>query len=184
MRNDAAIEVVQRWLDSVVVELNLCPFAGRELEKGRVRFAVTEARTVEQLLMSLEAELNLLGRDESIETTLLIHPRVLADFLDYNQFLEVVDALLAEMQLEGVYQVASFHPDYQFGGTNADDAENYTNRSPFPMLHILREDSVERAIAAHPDVNAIPGRNIETMNRLGRKRLNEMLLACYAGLEK
>ena len=131
--------------------------------------------------MSLESELNLLGRDESIETTLLIHPEVLADFFEYNQFLEIVDALLVEKQLEGIYQVASFHPDYQFGGTAAEDAENFTNRSPYPMLHILREESLERAIAAYPDVEQIPSGNIECMNRIGRDRLHELLIACYAG---
>lgn len=183
MKNQQAITAVQHWLDSVVVELNLCPFAARELQKGSVRFAVSEARTEEQLLMSLEAELNLLGRDDSIETTLLIHPAVLADFFDYNQFLDVVDALLVEKQLEGVFQVASFHPDYQFGGTDADDAENYTNRSPYPMLHILREESVARAIAAYPDVEQVPARNVACMNRIGQERLREMLLASLANAD-
>lgn len=182
MRDQNVIAEIQHWLDTVVVEFNLCPFASRELQKGSVRFAVTAARTEEQLLMSLEAELNLLGRDESIETTLLIHPEVLSEFFRYNQFLEIADALLVDKQLEGIYQVASFHPDYQFGGTAADDAENFTNRSPYPMLHILREESLERAIASYPDVDQIPKRNIEYMNRIGRDHLRKLLNACYASI--
>jgi uncharacterized protein len=166
------------WVESVVVGLNLCPFAKRELVNGRVRFAMTEAATEEDLLIALQAELELLNGDSSVETTLLIHPAVLGDFGEYNQFLDYVDALLIKMGLDGVYQVASFHPDYRFATTDQDDAENYTNRSPHPMLHLIREASLERAIAGYPDVGQIPVRNIELMNSLGTAKLKALLLAC------
>jgi hypothetical protein len=162
---------VRRWLESVVIELNLCPFAKRELINDRVRFAETDARTEVQLLQALEAELERLVGDASIETTLLIHPQVLADFADYNQFLELADGLLLQMELDGVFQIASFHPDYQFADTHPDDAENYNNRSPFPLLHLLREESLARAIEHTPDVDQIPMRNIHTMNELGTEKL-------------
>jgi len=178
------IKPVRRWVETLVVGLNLCPFAKRELLKNRVRFTVTEATTEEQLLVGLQAELARLNRDESIETTLLIHPEVLQDFYDYNQFFNYVDGLLAEMGLEGVYQVASFHPDYQFGGTEPDDAENYTNRSPYPMLHLIREASLERAIANYPDADEIPERNIARVKSLGRDKMQTLLKACFHDTEK
>lgn len=159
--------------------LNLCPFANRELVSNRIRFTVTDVTTEEELLIALQAEVELLNNEETIETTLLIHPNVLQNFYNYNEFLNIVDSLLIEMKLEGVYQVASFHPAYQFNGTEPDDLENYTNRSPYPMLHILREDSLERAIANHPDIDQIPERNIELMNTLGQSKLNALIQACH-----
>ena len=161
------------------MDLNLCPFAKRELARNRVRFVVTQATNEEQLLIALETELELLNGDAEIETTLLIHPGVLQDFYDYNQFLNFSDSLLAVMGLEGVYQVASFHPDYQFGGTEPDDAENYTNRSPCPMLHLIREESLERAIDEYPDVDEIPARNVQLVNSLGTEKLQVLLQACF-----
>ena len=172
---------VRRWVETVVVDLNLCPFAKRELVKNRVRFAVTQATTEEQLLTALQTELELLSRESSIETTLLIHPNVLHDFYDYNQFLSYAEGLLVQMKLEGVYQIASFHPDYRFAGTKPADAENYTNRSPYPLLHLIREESLERAIAAYPDVDTIPLRNTELMNTLGEDKLQKLLQACFDG---
>jgi hypothetical protein len=172
---------VRRWVETVVVDLNLCPFAKRELVKNRVRFAVTQAKTEEQLLTALQSELELLSREPSVETTLLIHPDVLSGFYDYNQFLGYAEELLVQMKMEGVYQIASFHPDYQFAGTQSTDAENYTNRSPYPMLHLIREESLERAIAAYPDVDKIPLRNTELMNSLGEDRLRMLLQACFDG---
>lgn len=179
MDDDNIVRSVRQWVDSVVAGLNLCPFAKRELENNRVRFSQAEATTEEQLLGALEAELELLNDDSSIETTLLIHANVLQDFPDYNQFLNLADVLLVEMKLDGVYQVASFHPDYQFGGTDPSDAENYTNRSPYPLLHIIREESLERAIAGFPDIEQIPQRNIELLNSLGCDELAELLQSCY-----
>ena len=168
---DRTESTVRRWLESVVIELNLCPFAKRELINDRVRFEETDAVNEVQLLQALEAELEHLVGNTSIETTLLIHPRVLENFADYNQFLEMADGLLLQMELDGVFQIASFHPDYQFADTHPDDAENYTNRSPFPLLHILREESLARAIERTPDVDQIPLRNIRTMNELGTQEL-------------
>ena len=151
--------------------LNLCPFAGQELLRERIRFVVSRARSDEDLLTTLQTELELLNSDAEIETILLIHPGVLQSFNDYNQFLDYADSLLQQLDLEGVYQIASFHPDYQFDGTAPDDAENYTNRSPFPMLHLLREQSLERALAEYPNPEQIPLRNIELMKNLGPKKL-------------
>jgi hypothetical protein len=181
METEAIAYQVRRWVEDLVVGLNLCPFAGRELVGNRVRFVVTEATTEEQLLVALEAELALLNADAAVETTLLIHPDVLQDFFDYNQFLDIAERLLVQAELEGVYQLASFHPDYQFAGTAADDAENFTNRSPYPLLHILREASLTRSIAAYPDVEQIPVRNIEKMKSLGRERLQALLQGCSDG---
>lgn len=178
MEPEAIACAVRRWVEDLVVGLNLCPFAGRELVRNRIRFVVTEATTEEQLLAALETELALLSDDAAIETTLLIHPDVLQDFYDYNQFLDTAERLLALMNLEGVYQIASFHPDYQFAGTAAGDAENFTNRSPYPLLHILREASLARSIAAYPDVEQIPVRNIEQMKTLGREKLQSLIQAC------
>ena len=163
----------------MVVGLNLCPFAKRELVKNRVRFVVTKAKTEEHLLIALQAELELLNREPSVETTLLVHPNVLRDFDDYNQFLNDADALLVQTNLEAVYQIASFHPDYQFAGTEAGDVENYTNKSPYPMLHLIREASVERAIDNYPEVDKIPARNTELMNTEGEDKLKELLQACF-----
>jgi len=172
---------VQRWVESFVVELNLCPFAKRELIKNRIRFALTAAQTEEELLTALQAELELLDSDTSIETTLLIHAKVLHDFCDYNQFLDYADKLLLQTGLEGVYQIASFHPHYQFGNTDPDAAENYTNRSPYPMLHIIREESIARAIADSPNLDQVPARNIALMNQLGKDRLRALMQACITG---
>ena len=181
--NHKVIRSVQNWVESFVVDLNLCPFAKGVLADNRVRFTVTGAVTEEQLLTALQVELELLNNDPSIETTLLIHPGVLQDFYDYNQFLDSADRLLLQMKLEGVYQVASFHPDYQFGGTDPDDVENYTNRSPYPVLHLIREESLERALAEFPDADQIPARNIALMKSLGQDRL-AVLTQVYPGGEE
>ena len=163
------IAATRLWLERAVIGLNLCPFAKAVHAKAQVRWVLGEADTPEALLETLGAELLLL-RDappEEVDTTLIVHPRVLGDFLDYNDFLEEADALVAELGLEGVLQVASFHPHYQFAGSHPDDVENFTNRSPYPTLHLLREDSVSRAVAAFPDPDAIVDRNIDTLRRLG-----------------
>lgn len=184
MDKEQVTEIVRRWVCSVVIDLNLCPFARRELDNDRVRFSVTDEDSQESLLAVLQAELNLLIGDSTVETTLLIHPHVLQDFFDYNQFLDLADRLLVEMDLEGVVQIASFHPKYQFGGTDTEDAENFTNRSPYPMLHLIREDSLERAIANYPDIDQVPKRNIELMNRMGSDKLKALLQACHEGATK
>jgi len=176
---DAIIASVRHWVETVVVDLNLCPFAGRELRQERIRFVVTSSTTEAELLASLQAELEWLDTHPAIETTLLIHPQVLQDFDDYNQFLETADDLLDSMGFDGMYQLASFHPNYQFAETAAADVENYTNRSPYPLLHLLREQSLERSIASYPDADQIPLRNIALMKRLGVARLKQLLRACF-----
>ncbi len=181
--NEKIIRSVQNWVESFVVDLNLCPFAKGVLADNRVRFAVTGAATEEELLTALQAELELLNNNPSIETMLLIHPGVLQDFYDYNQFLDSADQLLLQLKLEGVYQVASFHPDYQFGGTDPDDVENFTNRSPYPVLHLIREASLDQALAEFPDADQIPARNIALMKSLGQDRL-DVLTQLYPGGEE
>jgi hypothetical protein len=178
LESDKVAASVRQWVESMVVGLNLCPFAKRELVKNRIRFSVTEASTEEQLLQVLESELELINQDRSVETTLLIHPVVLQDFYDFKLFLAYIDNLLVRMNLKGVFQVASFHPDYQFFGTASEDAENYTNRSPYPVLHLIREESLERVIADYPDVDQIPARNIALMNRLGQNKLQTIMWTC------
>lgn len=179
MQDNIVIKTVRRWVDTVVVELNLCPFVKRELINNKVRFITTNADTEEHLLEVLQTELESLSKDVAVETTLLIHPEVLEDFYDYNEFLNLADNLLVEMNLEGVYQIASFHPNYQFGGTDPNDVGNYTNRSPYPMLHLLREDSLTKAIEKYPDVGQIPLRNVELMNSLGQDKLSEIMRGCF-----
>lgn len=170
---------VRKWVESVVIDLNLCPFAKRELIKNRIRFAVIDTKNESGLLMALQNELEMLLENSSIETTLLIHPHVLQNFYNFNQFLVSTERLICDLGLEGVFQIASFHPDYQFNETNADDAENYTNRSPYPMLHILRESSLDKAIANYTNVNEIPGCNVALMNRMGSEKLHALLKACF-----
>ncbi|ODM31712.1 hypothetical protein A6779_06000 [Marinobacter adhaerens] len=172
------ISATRKWVEEVVVGYNLCPFAKRELVRNRVRFVVSEAKTEDELLQALHSELQRLEDEPEIETTLLIHPDVLQDFELYNEFLDAADGLLAYLDMEGVYQIASFHPGYQFEGTEPDAAENYTNRSPFPMLHLLREASLEAAIDSYPDVDSIPQRNIELMNELGSEKMRSILRSC------
>jgi len=150
---DAVIAATQDWLDKAVIGLNLCPFAKAVQVKQQIRYVVSSAETEEALLADLLHELQFLHKadPDQVETTLLIHPTVLADFLDYNDFLEIADAAVAELDLEGELQVASFHPDYQFADSGPDDIENYSNRSPYPTLHLLRESSIGQAVAAFPD---------------------------------
>ncbi|MFS8064223.1 MAG: DUF1415 domain-containing protein [Luteimonas sp.] len=172
------IATTRRWLERAVIGLNLCPFAKAVVAKEQVRFVLSDATTSEALLAELGEELLRL-RDtpaEQVDTTLLIHPQVLSDFLDYNDFLDDADALVEELALNGVLQVASFHPDYQFAGSAPDDVENFTNRSPYPILHLLREDSVARAVAAFPDPDAIVERNIETLRTIGVDGWRKLLL--------
>lgn len=170
------IAATRAWIERAVIGLNLCPFAKTVYVNELVRYVVSGAQTPDALLEHLERELHTLAQaePEAIETTLLIHPRVLAAFLDYNDFLDVADAAVERLGLTGVLQVASFHPAYQFAGTAPDDVTNYTNRSPFPMLHLLREASVEKALAAFPDAEEIPARNMATLRGLGPRALMDL----------
>lgn len=166
---EEVVAATRAWIEKAVIGLDLCPFARAVYIRDQVRFAVSEAETPEDLLEHLLSELRTIAAasPEEIDTTLLIHPWVLEDFLDYNDFLDVAEDAVVRLGLEGEIQVASFHPEYQFAGTEPDDIGNYTNRSPYPILHLLREESVERAVAAFPDTSGIFEKNIETMRRLG-----------------
>jgi hypothetical protein len=167
--DDAIVAATRRWVEQAVIGLNLCPFAKAVYVKEQVRYVVSPATTPEALLEQLMDELQLLSDtpSEQIDTTLLIHPFVLTDFLDYNEFLDVADAAIEDMSLEGELQVASFHPDYQFADTDINDIENFTNRSPYPVLQLLREESIERAVEAFPEAEEIFEKNIATMEKLG-----------------
>ncbi len=177
--NEEAIAATKLWLERAVIGLNLCPFAKGVHVKNQIRYMVSAAQTSEELLRDVMNELEVLAEvsRDKIDTTLLIHPHVLTDFLDYNDFLEVVDAALEDVDLAGELQVASLHPQYQFADTELDDITNYTNRSPYPTLHILREASINEAVAAFPEAEQIFEKNIETMRRLGHEGWNELGLA-------
>lgn len=167
--NEKIIVATKLWLERAVIGLNLCPFAKAVHVKNQISYRVSSATTHEDLLNDLMHALEILAETsaENIDTTLLVHPYVLTDFLDYNDFLNVVDAALEDMGLENVLQVASFHPQYQFAGTQPDDIENYTNRSPYPMMHLLREASVMRAVLAFPEAGKIFDKNIATLRDFG-----------------
>ncbi len=164
------------WVERVVIGLKLCPFAPAPALKGLIRYVTSDAETCEGLLEDLATELQRLVESpaEELETTLLIHPRVLQDFRDFNDFLEVADELLRMLGLEGEIQIASFHPDYQFADTESGDIGNETNRSPYPTLHLLREDSIARAVDSFGDTSSIPATNLMTLQRLGRERLQAL----------
>jgi uncharacterized protein len=168
---DEIIGATRRWLERSVIGLGLCPFAESVYMSQRVRFRVSGQTSAAGLLEDLQSELLYLhGQDPSTcETTLLIHPFTLNDFIEYNDFLDVCDAAVVDLDLEGELQVASFHPQYQFAGTRPSDIENCTNRSPYPMLHLLREASIERALAGVPDPDEIYRRNVLTLRALGHE---------------
>ncbi|HEX7954455.1 MAG TPA: DUF1415 domain-containing protein [Burkholderiales bacterium] len=169
--SEEVVAATRAWLEKAVIGLNLCPFAKAVHVHDRIRYCVSAATSEAQLLEELMTQLRALDDADpaQIETTLLVHPQVLADFADYNEFLARADDAVRELGLEGVMQVASFHPRYQFEGTGPDDIENYTNRSPYPMLHLLRESSVERAVSTYPDTEDIYRRNIATLRALGHE---------------
>ncbi|MBB1061525.1 DUF1415 family protein [Marilutibacter spongiae] len=169
MNSDDPIAATRHWLEKAVIGLNLCPFAKAVHAKRQVRYVLSEATTPTALLEQLDAELRLLQASDpaAMDTTLLVHPHVLGDFYDFNDFLGLAEARVAELGLEGELQVASFHPDYRFAGTAQDEMGNYTNRSPHPTLHLLREASIDRAVAAYPDPDVIVARNIATLEALG-----------------
>jgi hypothetical protein len=177
MHEQRIIDHTRRWISAIVIGLNLCPFARRVFESETIRYVVTAAEDEKALLADLTRELQSLALTPitTVETTLLIHPRVFTNFIDYNDFLDIAEQRLELLGLDGVIQIATFHPDYQFADTAADDVENYTNRSPYPMLHLLREESISR-IADDPDeLLKIPVRNIETLRATGKRAILEKL---------
>ena len=166
---DVVIEDTVRWLEKAVIGLNLCPFAKGVHVKGQIHYAVSDASDAEGVAEALHRELEGLAEAnaEKRDTTLLILPHALQDFLDFNDFLEIADAMIEELDLGGILQVASFHPQFQFDGTDVDDVTNCTNRSPYPILHLLREDSIDKAVEAFPEAESIFERNMETLESIG-----------------
>lgn len=175
MQHEQIQQQTANWVVDVVVGLNFCPFARRELDAGRVRYQVCDAAGTEQQLYQLLDECRRLDADSNIETTLFILPQGLGEFDDYLNLLTVAENLLTMEGYEGVYQLASFHPDYCFADAKADDPANYTNRSPYPMLHIIREESLERAVAAHPEPDMIPERNVALARSKGLAYMQALL---------
>jgi len=174
MKQASAEVMVQdtlRWLERAVIGLNLCPFAKSVYVKGQVHCTVSAANDLETLRDDLLRELrDLVAHEPAVrDTTVLVVQHLLQDFYDYNDFLNVADDCLLALDLEGVVQIASFHPKYQYAGTDEDDITNFTNRSPYPTLHLIREASIDRAVAAFPDAEAIFEVNLATLNRLGLK---------------
>ena len=169
MNDEEVLKQTRHWLEKAVIGLNLCPFAKAVYVKNQVRLVVSHARHADDLLEELDRELALLVDTpaEQIDTTLLIHPTLFSDFLDFNDFLEIAEGVVDEHELDGVIQLASFHPRFQFDGTEPDDIGNYTNRAPFAILHLLREESVERAVQSFPQAEAIFEENIRTLEKLG-----------------
>ena len=171
MTDQEVLDKTSLWLEKAVIGLNLCPFAKAVYVKNQVRLVVSKAKHADGLLEELDRELDLLAATpaDEVDTTLLIHPTLFDDFLDFNDFLEIAEGAVDEHGLEGVIQLASFHPQFQFDGTEVDDISNYTNRAPFAILHLLREESVERAVEAFPEADAIFEQNIATLEKLGHE---------------
>lgn len=177
-----AIAQTRAWVRRAVVGLNLCPFAKAPFSKQQIRYVLSAAIDADALLAQLIAELHALADADPVvtETTLLIHPHVLTDFLDFNDFLERADRAVEDAGLAGMLQVASFHPRYQFAGTRSDDVTNATNRSPYPTLHLLREDSIDRAVAAFPQAEPIFEANMRTLEALGAEGWTDLQAQCRA----
>ena len=169
MQHDKVVAETRLWLEKAVIGLNLCPFAKAVYLKNQVRFVVSGAQHLDGFLEDLDRELDFLAAadPEEVDTTLLIHPTLLPDFLDFNDFLQLAEAAVDEHQLEGVIQIASFHPQFQFADTAPDDMQNYTNRAPYATLHLLREASIDKAVAAFPEAEMIYQRNIATLEKMG-----------------
>lgn len=175
LEDAAPIAKVRRWLQDVVIGYNFCPFAQREFDAGRVRYRVFEGRKSKGAIAALLDELDFLAEHDDIETTLLILADGWRDFYDYLTLLETAQQALEDTGYEGIYQLASFHPDYVFADEAVDDASNYTNRSPLPLLHLLRESSIERAIASDPNIDQIPERNKQVARARGTTFWRELL---------
>lgn len=173
------VDQTKQWLSDVVIGHNLCPFAKREYDGNRIHYAVIETADLQTQLERVIAHCAALDQDSERETSLLIFPTALADFEDYLDALDIATALLSEQGYDGIYQLASFHPDYYFAGVDANDPSHYTNRSPYPMIHILREASLASALVRYPNPENIPTRNIRVTQELGLKAVQDLLAACY-----
>jgi len=177
LQNQQIIEKVTAWLESAVIGLGLCPFARSVYQENKIRYTVSVVESDEALLTELYDECAYLVENTSIETTLLITPYHFAEFDDFNEFLSLAETLLDQYGWTGVFQIASFHPKYQFANTSPDDRENSTNRSPYPILHLLREDSLSQAINSHPAPENIPIANIKRLNELDEATFNQIFVS-------
>jgi len=172
------IKQTQCWLDNVIIKHNICPFAGKERDKGSIHYYVDDSSMLNQALENLILECERLDKQPEIETTLFILANFAQDFADYLDFLAIAEQLLIDQGYQGIYQLASFHPDYCFAQSEAHDPANYTNRSPYPMLHIIREQSLAKVLADYPEPELIPQRNIDYCHQLGLKKMQSMLAQC------
>jgi hypothetical protein len=177
--NTEIAQQTKNWIEKVVIGLNFCPFAKREVLRDTIRYVVSDKMNLEEVLLEFIEELKFLDTNDSTETTLLIYPTLFADFEEYLDLVAMGQDFLRQLDYLGVYQLASFHPQYQFGGTEVDDASNFTNRSPYPILHLLREESLENALEHYDDPEDIPEQNIEVAEKKGFKALQQLLLDCY-----
>ena len=173
------IEATQAWLKTIIIEYSICPFAKKEMQRGSIFYAVSHERKIKTCLQLLLQECERLNTDASIETTLLIYAGAFNLLDDYLDFLAMAEDVLIDEGYEGIYQLASFHPDYYFHDSDAADPANYTNRSPYPMLHLLRESSIDRAVNSYPDTSNIPERNMALTRQLGLAKMQALLAACY-----
>jgi len=173
------IEATQAWLKTIVIEYSICPFAKKEMQRGSIFYAVSHERKIKTCLQLLLQECERLNTDASIETTLLIYAGAFNLLDDYLDFLVMAEDVLIDEGYEGIYQLASFHPDYNFNESDVDDPANYTNRSPYPMLHLLRESSIDRAVNSYPDTSKIPEQNMVLTRQLGLAKMQALLAACY-----
>lgn len=179
MSDSPVIDATQRWLSSFIIHYNICPFARREQQRNSIRYRISDATSLEQALEALILECAKLDAEPDITTTLLIFEPGFTDFDDYLDLLTLAEQLILEQGYEGIYQLASFHPQYRFADSDVDDAANYTNRSPYPMLHIIREEQLEQALKHYPKPEQIPERNIQITRALGRHALESLLKACH-----
>ena len=173
------IKQVQNWLFSVVIAYSICPFAKREFDRGSIHYEVIVSNELNQQLEQLILSCEQLDEHPEIETSLLIFPNLFSDFYDYLDFVDIANELIHKQGYEGIYQLATFHPEYCFDGSDENDASNYTNRSPYPMLHLLREASLEKVLASYPDPESIPERNIELTRGLGLTAMQKFLADCF-----
>ena len=171
-----ASDSVEQWIDSIVIGLNLCPFANAARRQGHLKICMAESARTEECLQQLADEAALLEQADKQATTLFVLPEGFADFDDYLDLLAMAEALLDDLGFAGILQIASFHPLYQFDGTSADEVSNWTNRAPLPILHLLKESSIAKAVDAHPDPESIPVRNIEKLEQLGLIGIEQLLL--------
>ena len=176
---DPYLIATQKWIETVVIGLNICPFAQKVFDDKRIRFEIENSKDIESCLETVVAEFEYLDDHTNVETTLICYANYLKNFNDYLEFLTIAQVLLKELGYESIYQLASFHPDYLFAKTNEDDAANYTNRSPYPMLHILREESITHALKHYPTPEQIPEQNVAQMRQLGLANMQRLLSHCY-----